>query len=179
MPVPNRFTARHWSALITLLLALALAACAAPPSGSPGPATGEPTSTRSESAAQPLAAAPVAPAGSPPTAPAPLPRSKPAPPMSDPLPPERVPDTRPMPAGKPVQVVTSCRTDADCTIKDIGNCCGFYPACVNVDSPTDPKGVQAQCAKSGMASVCGFPVIEGCQCVKGQCTASTAGAVAQ
>lgn len=161
---------------LSLSLALALAACAAPQSGAPGPTAGESTPSRSEPSAQPIAAAP---ATAPPTVTAPKPRSKPAPPMSDPLPPERVPDTQPMPAGKPVQVVTRCKTDAECMIKDVGNCCGFYPACVNVDSPTDPKGVQAQCAKSGMASVCGFPAIEGCQCVKGQCTASTAGAVAQ
>ncbi|MFC3552022.1 hypothetical protein ACFOLC_13510 [Lysobacter cavernae] len=70
---------------------------------------------------------------------------------------------------KPVQLITSCRTDADCTVKDVGNCCGSFPSCVNVNSPTDPKGVQAQCAKRGMMSVCGFKAIEGCQCVKGEC----------
>lgn len=92
---------------------------------------------------------------------------KPPPPMSDPLPPERVPD------GKPVTLDRSCRTDADCTVKNVGNCCGYYPACVNKDSPTDPEGVQAQCAKDGMASVCGFAEISGCRCVQGQCIANT------
>lgn len=67
------------------------------------------------------------------------------------------------------EVVRSCQTDADCAIKNVGNCCGYYPSCVNVDSPTDPEGVKAQCAKTGMASVCGFPVLAGCQCVAGQC----------
>ena len=172
----RRIEMRRALAWLTLSLALALSGCAAPPSGPAGPAAGESTSARSEPSAQPLAAAPAAPL---PTASAPQPRTKPAPPMSDPLPPERAPDTQRLPAGKPVQVVTRCKTDAECTIKDVGNCCGYYPACVNVDSPTDPKGVQAQCANSGMASVCGFPAIEGCQCVKGQCTASTGGAVAQ
>ena len=88
-----------------------------------------------------------------------------APPMSDPLPPQREETA----AGATVQVDRSCRTDADCTVKDVGNCCGHFPACVNVKSPTDPKGVQTQCAKNGMASVCGFEEIRGCQCVKGQC----------
>ena len=63
----------------------------------------------------------------------------------------------------------SCNTDADCTIKDIGNCCGYYPACVNVDSPTFPEQVKADCAASGRVGVCGFPSISGCQCVDGRC----------
>jgi hypothetical protein len=73
--------------------------------------------------------------------------------------------------GQPVQVDTGCKTDADCTVKDVGNCCGYYPACVNVDSPTDPEGVRAQCQKSGMMSVCGFKEISGCRCVEGSCKA--------
>ncbi|MFD0739947.1 hypothetical protein ACFQZQ_11740 [Lysobacter koreensis] len=94
--------------------------------------------------------------------------------MSDPLPAQRVPES----VARPGKVDSSCRSDADCTVKDVGNCCGYFPACVNVNSPTDPKGVQAQCAKSGMASVCGFQEISGCQCVQGQCQAGS-GAVAQ
>jgi hypothetical protein len=89
------------------------------------------------------------------------------PPMSDPLPPERVQ----VPSPTPVQVVRACKTDSDCVVKDVGNCCGYYPACVHKASPTDPAGVKAQCAKDGMASVCGFPTIEGCRCAKGQCIA--------
>lgn len=73
-----------------------------------------------------------------------------------------------LPAG-PVRIDRSCRTDADCTVKNVGNCCGQFPACVNVDSPTDPAGVQAECARSGRMSVCGFRDIQGCQCVQGQC----------
>lgn len=71
--------------------------------------------------------------------------------------------------GIPAQVDRSCSTDADCTVKNVGNCCGYYPACVNADSPTDPEGVQAQCAAQGRAGVCGFPEIAGCQCVQGTC----------
>jgi len=102
---------------------------------------------------------------------APKPERKPGtpikmPPMSDPLPSERVGDRM------PVQVDRNCKTDADCTVKNVGNCCGAYPACVNKNSPTDPAGVQAQCAKSGMASVCGFAEISSCQCAKGQCIAN-------
>lgn len=75
-------------------------------------------------------------------------------------------------AGNPVQIDRSCQSDADCTVKDVGNCCGYYPACVNLDSPTDPAAVKAQCASSGMASVCGFPAISSCQCVNNQCQGS-------
>ncbi|WP_425462614.1 hypothetical protein [Marilutibacter aestuarii] len=81
----------------------------------------------------------------------------------------------PAPAQGPVQVDRSCRTDADCTVKNVGNCCGAYPACVNVDSPTDPEGVRAACAKDGMMSTCGFREIQGCQCVAGSCTANDNG----
>jgi len=91
------------------------------------------------------------------------------PPMSDPYPPARVGDR-----SGPVQVVRSCRTDSDCVVKDVGNCCGAMPACVNKDSPTDPAGVRAQCEKDGMASVCGFTEIAGCRCANGQCISAVA-----
>ncbi|QDH70775.1 hypothetical protein FKV23_12305 [Lysobacter alkalisoli] len=81
------------------------------------------------------------------------------------------------PASGPVQVDRSCKTNADCTVKDVGNCCGYYPACVNVNSPTDPEGVRAACAKSGMMSVCGFREISSCQCVEGKCEAANGGAL--
>ena len=73
-----------------------------------------------------------------------------------------------------VLVNRSCRTDADCTVKDVGSCCGTYPACVNVASPTDPRAVQLECARTGMASTCEVPVIDSCTCSNGQCAASTA-----
>ncbi len=88
-------------------------------------------------------------------------RELPPPEMSDPLPPEQLPE--------PIRLDRSCRTDGDCTVKNIGNCCGAFPSCVNVGSPTDAAAVQAQCAQRGMASVCGFQEVSGCQCVQGQC----------
>jgi len=77
------------------------------------------------------------------------------------------------------EVDYSCATDADCTVKDVGNCCGYYPACVNVDSPTFPDQVKAECARSGTMSVCGFPAIEGCQCVDNRCQPGAGGAQLQ
>lgn len=80
----------------------------------------------------------------------------------------------PPPQATAVVIDQSCRTDADCTVKDVGNCCGYYPACVNVNSPTDPKGVQASCQARGMMSVCGFREISGCSCMQGKCAAREA-----
>jgi len=83
------------------------------------------------------------------------------PPKSTPYPPRVVP--------KAVAVDSSCKTSADCAVKDVGNCCGAMPACVNKDSPTDPAAVQAQCQAKGMMGVCGFREISACQCDNGQC----------
>lgn len=63
----------------------------------------------------------------------------------------------------------SCKTDADCAIKDVGSCCGYNPRCVNKDSQTFPEQVQAKCAKDGRVGICGFPSISGCECVAGKC----------
>ena len=82
------------------------------------------------------------------------------PPVSDPLPPERV---------QTVQVDRSCKTDADCMVKNVGSCCGAMPACVNRSSPTDPAAVRAACSAENRASVCGFNEITACHCVRGQC----------
>ncbi len=71
----------------------------------------------------------------------------------------------------------SCKTDSDCAVKNVGNCCGAFPSCVNKDAKTDPAAVQAQCAKAGMTSICGFQEVSGCQCVQGQCQNITSGAV--
>ncbi len=68
-----------------------------------------------------------------------------------------------------VTVDYGCKTSADCAVKNVGNCCGAMPACVNKNSPTDPQGVQAQCAASGRMGVCGFTDVTACQCVSGRC----------
>lgn len=81
--------------------------------------------------------------------------------------------------GGTVALDATCKTSADCTVKNVGNCCGYYPACVNVNSPTDPKGVQAECAKKGMMSVCGFQDISACTCNHGRCEAASGNALVQ
>ena len=70
---------------------------------------------------------------------------------------------------EPLKLDYHCTGDADCAVKDIGNCCGAYPACVNKDSPTDPAAVQAQCAKQGRMSACGFRPVDACSCTQGRC----------
>jgi hypothetical protein len=72
-------------------------------------------------------------------------------------------------AATPVKLDFACKTDSDCAVKNVGNCCGAKPACVNANSPTDPEGVKAECARKGIMAMCGFKPIEGCQCVQGQC----------
>ena len=92
-----------------------------------------------------------------------------SPPKAPDVSPTRPGKTKPGAAQTPGTVDYSCTTDAQCTVKDVGNCCGYYPACVNVDSPTFPEQVKAACAESGMAGICGFPSISACQCVEGRC----------
>lgn len=85
------------------------------------------------------------------------------------------PAATPITAGDPATPSRACKTDADCVVKDVGNCCGYYPACVARDAQVDPAAVQARCAKEGRVGVCGFPVISGCSCVQGTCQAKPAG----
>lgn len=64
----------------------------------------------------------------------------------------------------------SCNTDSECTVKDIHNCCGEYPECVNVDAEVNSEKVTELCEKSDTAAVCGFPTINGCECKDNKCS---------
>lgn len=64
-----------------------------------------------------------------------------------------------------------CQTDADCAVKNIGNCCGYLPACLNKASPTAPDLVLARCAASGEEPICDHPMIYACLCEQGICKA--------
>ncbi|NOT88528.1 MAG: hypothetical protein HOP03_10120 [Lysobacter sp.] len=141
---------RHFA--FTALTALLLIGCTAP------------TPTPDAPSAQPAPAAPVAAArpAEPPVA---------APPAATP------PGAETAPVADASNPGRSCRTDTDCAVKNVGNCCGAFPSCVNRSAKTDPAAVQAQCAKAGIASVCGFQEVSGCQCVQGQCQNITSGAV--
>lgn len=147
------------------VIASALAACTTPPASPP--AGDAPTTSATPTPASPT------PAGNPPAAtPAPTRApvaATPAPVTGSPADPVRQPAL-----AAPGVVDRSCRTDADCTIKDVGSCCGTYPACVNVNSPADPRAVQAECARKGMQSTCEVPNVQSCSCSAGQCAANGA-----
>ena len=134
------------------LVALSLTACSAP---APAPETPQ------------AAASTPAPVASPAPAPQP-PKTAPAP--DAPAPVEHAGNASPMSPDR------TCRTDADCAVKDVGSCCGTFPLCVNKDAKVDPAAVRAQCAKDGMASICGFQPVSGCTCTKGRCENVAGGA---
>ena len=73
-------------------------------------------------------------------------------------------------AGAPAAVDRSCKIAADCAVKDVGNCCGYMPSCVNKDSPTFPEQVKAQCKAQGRVGACGMQNVTGCECTAGKCT---------
>ncbi|KAH8171708.1 hypothetical protein LIA77_08475 [Sarocladium implicatum] len=61
-----------------------------------------------------------------------------------------------------------CSSDADCAVRNVGNCCGYYPQCANVDAELPPACPDGEPG----AGICGFPVIEACACSsKGSCMA--------
>jgi|WetSurMetagenome_2_1015567.scaffolds.fasta_scaffold832570_1 hypothetical protein len=63
----------------------------------------------------------------------------------------------------------SCQVDLDCVVKDMHNCCGYYPKCMNVDAKTDSDFVRKFCTQEKKMGVCGFTAIDSCQCSNGQC----------
>jgi hypothetical protein len=79
----------------------------------------------------------------------------------------------PSPLRPPGSPDLSCRIADDCVVKNVGNCCGYFPACVNKDSPVDPDAVRAECERTGTSSICGWQDIQACDCVQGQCRAVT------
>jgi len=145
----NRRGVRRRSIVIGMMLAAVLAGCPRNQYSSPA----QTANARATAAAMPV----------PQTADAARP-SKPAPPKSRPLPPQRVVETVPLDR--------SCQADADCVVKDIGSCCGAWPACVNRNSPTDPAAVHAACQKNGQAAHCSRRVLNQCACREGQCMAA-------
>jgi hypothetical protein len=69
----------------------------------------------------------------------------------------------------PPEPERSCQVDADCAVKNVGNCCGYFPACVNRNAQTFPEQVKAACEREGRSSVCGFREISACRCVQNRC----------
>jgi hypothetical protein len=130
-------------------LLIALAGCT--PAGNDSAATAAP--------------APAAPAPAPAPA-ATVEKANPGAPAPAPEPAQRAPAELLLQGG----VDYACNTPADCAVKNVGNCCGQNPQCVNKDSETFPAQVKAQCARDGLSSVCGFQDIASCDCIEGRCT---------
>ena len=63
-----------------------------------------------------------------------------------------------------------CETSEDCEVKNVGNCCGYYPGCVNKDYEPNLTKVQQDCFEQGIASVCGWTEIESCECINNLCS---------
>ena len=62
-----------------------------------------------------------------------------------------------------------CEKDSDCGIKDVHNCCGYYPRCVNINHEPDIEAVIRECQEKQILGVCGFPEITHCRCEKNKC----------
>lgn len=71
--------------------------------------------------------------------------------------------------------IYACTQDSDCAVKDIHNCCGYYPACVNTNAVIDVEAVKRECAKQNSVGICGFPEISGCSCQNGSCVSVESG----
>jgi len=63
----------------------------------------------------------------------------------------------------------SCTTNEDCEIKDVHNCCGYFPKCTNQYAHTNPSLVQELCQQERLGGVCGFPSITACECIENKC----------
>lgn len=139
--------------LAALSLVLLLAACTAPAPQSPTRTDGAVDGSGGAAAAQPSAL------------PAP-------PPVAAETPPAKAGTTADGLTGSgamPAPPDRSCRSDSDCAVKDVGNCCGYFPMCVNKNAQTDPAAVRAACEREGITSVCGFRDVKGCRCVENRC----------
>ena len=58
----------------------------------------------------------------------------------------------------------SCVLSSDCIVKDVGSCCGYYPRCANLGATFGPPNCNV-----GQVGVCGFPVIDHCECQRNTC----------
>jgi len=67
------------------------------------------------------------------------------------------------------QIDYSCQQDEDCVVKDVSNCCGYYPQCVNIRAETNPVFVRSACVAEGLSGICGFPSVSDCRCLEGRC----------
>ena len=65
----------------------------------------------------------------------------------------------------------SCSTDSDCIKKNVGNCCGFFPKCVNKNFEPNKGLLKELCKEENAFSICGYPEITSCKCTNNKCEA--------
>ncbi|KAI9897850.1 hypothetical protein N3K66_007706 [Trichothecium roseum] len=64
----------------------------------------------------------------------------------------------------------ACAADADCVVRNVGNCCGYYPLCAN------SAAVLPHPCPDGGFGVCGFAEVDSCACgSKGGCVSYQGG----
>ncbi|KAF2464235.1 uncharacterized protein BDR25DRAFT_307261 [Lindgomyces ingoldianus] len=66
----------------------------------------------------------------------------------------------------------ACEVSTDCAVVNRGNCCGYYPVCAN----SKAVFTKADACPNGGVSVCGWPEISSCGCMRGLCVAVHSGA---
>jgi hypothetical protein len=66
-------------------------------------------------------------------------------------------------------IVYFCEIDSDCVVKDVHNCCGYYPRCVNKNHEPDIEAVRRECQEKQIDSICGWPEISHCECINNTC----------
>lgn len=57
----------------------------------------------------------------------------------------------------------SCKTDDDCVIKNIENCCGYYPKCLSKEAVLNPEEVERLCEGEN-ATGCPIASLGYCRC---------------
>ena len=58
----------------------------------------------------------------------------------------------------------ACQQNLDCTVKDVGSCCGYLPRCANVSANFAPPD-----CSHGQIGVCSLPFIDHCECRQNLC----------
>eukprot|EP00584_Thalassiosira_punctigera_P012256 CAMPEP_0172563668 /NCGR_PEP_ID=MMETSP1067-20121228/101467_1 /TAXON_ID=265564 ORGANISM="Thalassiosira punctigera, Strain Tpunct2005C2" /NCGR_SAMPLE_ID=MMETSP1067 /ASSEMBLY_ACC=CAM_ASM_000444 /LENGTH=114 /DNA_ID=CAMNT_0013354159 /DNA_START=34 /DNA_END=374 /DNA_ORIENTATION=+ len=70
---------------------------------------------------------------------------------------------------EPPAIETSCATNTDCAVKNVGNCCGSYLQCANKDFTPDLNATAEWCKANDIESECGWIDIRACVCEGGSC----------
>jgi hypothetical protein len=74
-----------------------------------------------------------------------------------------------LPTPLPEYLAYICNIDSDCVVKDVHNCCGYFPRCVNKDYIPDIEAVERKCQEEGIMDICGYPEITHCKCIENTC----------